>query len=82
MRFKTDKEIIDFILQNKDNRRRILINLGKDYFLIGAKYRFLINYTIEGNQINLVFNKINKDKLEYIYIFDRKTDLSQKIEVI
>ena len=82
MKFKTDKEIIDFILQNKDNRRKILINLGKDYFLIGARYRFLIDRTVEDNQINLIFNKQDKSKLEYISIYNRKDNQSQKTEMI
>jgi hypothetical protein len=81
-KFNTDKEIISFILENKLNQRKILINLGKDYFLIGATNskgitRKLIDYTIEGNQIQIIFNE--KKELIYLYRFNRKTNLQEII---
>ena len=64
MKFDTDKKIIDYAILNKDNRRKLLLNLRKKYFLFGAKYRFLIDRTEENNQINLIFDrKINEARV-------------------
>jgi hypothetical protein len=64
-KFDTDEKIFNFVLENKNNQRKVLLNLGKEYFLIGATNnkgitRKLINDTAEHNQIQIVFNE-NKE---------------------
>lgn len=81
-KFDTDKKIIDYILINKNNQRKILLNLSKEYFLIGAKNnkgftRKLIDRTQENNQINIIFN--NQKELIYLYRYNR---LNNKQEII
>jgi hypothetical protein len=80
--FKTDQDIINFVIANKENQRKIILNLGKHFCLIGATNnkgitRKLIDYTAQGNQINICFNR---DKiLEWIYIYNRQSNIADYI---
>jgi hypothetical protein len=79
--FSKDSEIIDFILKNKENRRKTLLNLRKQFVLIGAKYQFLIDRSPENNQINLIYDRADHNKLKAIYQFNREINKSNIIEV-
>lgn len=73
---QTDKGIIRYIIINKENRRKTLLNIRKVYPLIGSKYKFLIHWTAEGNQINIIYDINDYRVLKEIYLYNRTSETS------